>query len=82
MPGVSSLEIPPYNVQESSAYDLISGRVPLVTAARIVKVGLLSSLAFGLLQDALGLARGRRVGYVDLFLGRSRRGQNTENLII
>ena len=43
-------------------------RFPLPTAGRTIKVGLYSGLAFGLAQDALGLARGRRLGYVDFLL--------------
>ncbi|CAD6577444.1 MAG: hypothetical protein ASARMPREDX12_008350 [Alectoria sarmentosa] len=46
--------------------------LPLDTAARTIRTGLYGGLAFGLAQDALGLARGRRLGYVDLLLGRSR----------
>lgn len=40
-------------------------RLPLTTAARTAKLGLYSGLAFGLLQDLAGLARGRRLAYVD-----------------
>ena len=43
---------------------------PLSTAARTSKVGLIGALSYGLVQDALGLARGRRLGYVDFVLGR------------
>ncbi|CAF9934427.1 MAG: hypothetical protein ALECFALPRED_005942 [Alectoria fallacina] len=46
--------------------------LPLDTAARTIRTGLYGGLAFGLAQDALGLARGRRLGYVDFLLGRSR----------
>lgn len=46
--------------------------LPLNTAARTIRIGLYGGLAFGLAQDALGLARGRRLGYVDFFLGRNR----------
>ncbi|KAK0509077.1 hypothetical protein JMJ35_008448 [Cladonia borealis] len=45
-------------------------RFPLPTAARTSKVGLIGGLSYGLVQDALGLARGRRLGYVDFLLGR------------
>ncbi|MCJ1298252.1 hypothetical protein MMC08_001041 [Hypocenomyce scalaris] len=47
-------------------------RFPLITAARTAKVGLISGLAFGLAQDALNLAKGRRLAYVDFVLGRNR----------
>lgn len=47
-------------------------RFPLITAARTAKVGLLSGLTFGLVQDALSLARGHRLAYVDFVLGRNR----------
>jgi hypothetical protein len=40
-------------------------RFPIQTAARTATIGLKFGLAFGLLQDALSVARGRRVGYVD-----------------
>lgn len=46
--------------------------LPLNTAARTIRTGLYGGLAFGLAQDALGLARGRRLGYVDFLLGRRR----------
>ena len=46
-----------------------SDRFPLITAARTAKIGLLSGLAFGLTQDALGLTKGRRPFYIDLILG-------------
>ena len=42
------------------------------TAARTAKKGLLGGLAFGLVQDALGVARGRRIGYVDVLFGRGK----------
>lgn len=51
---------------------LLLDRFPLITAARTAKVGLLTGLAFGLVQDALGFAKGRRLAYVDFILGRNR----------
>ena len=51
-------------------------RFPLATAGRTIKVGLLSALAFGFAQDALGLARGRRLEYVDFLL--KKRDDNPE----
>lgn len=40
-------------------------RFPLATAARTAKLGAKAGLAFGLLQDAVGVARGRRIGYIE-----------------
>ena len=71
-----------YNLQEPSAYNLVSGRFPLATAVRTARLGLYSGLAFGILQDALSLARGRGVGYVDFLSGKSRHRGDTENRII
>ncbi|MCJ1382934.1 hypothetical protein MMC17_006047 [Xylographa soralifera] len=51
-------------------------RFPLITAARTAKIGLLSGLAFGLSQDALGLAKGRRPFYVDFILGSQDASEN------
>ena len=56
-------------------------RFPWPTAARTAKSGLKGGLAFGLAQDALGLARGRRLGYVDFILGRPRRDLATSDLV-
>lgn len=36
-----------------------------MTNIRIAKTGLYGGLVFGFVQDALGLARGRRLRYVD-----------------
>ena len=47
-------------------------RFPLPTAGRTIKTGLYSGLVFGFAQDALGLARGRRLHYLDLIMGTSR----------
>lgn len=56
-------------------------RFPLVTAARTAKTGIKVGLAYGLLQDGLGLLRGRRLGYVDWvsnrFLTRDRAGRSS-----
>ncbi|MCJ1246917.1 hypothetical protein MMC30_004128 [Trapelia coarctata] len=55
-------------------------RFPLATAARTAKIGLLSGLAFGLAQDALGLAKGQRPFYVDFLFGKKQRqGELLEN---
>jgi len=48
-------------------------RFPVITAARTARTGLLCGAAFGLVQDALFLARGRRLAYVDFLLGTKRR---------
>lgn len=48
-------------------------RFPVITAARTAKKGLAIGLAYGLVQDVLGLMRGRRLGYVDLLTGRRRK---------
>ncbi|KAK4542919.1 hypothetical protein LTR36_006108 [Oleoguttula mirabilis] len=40
-------------------------RFPVPTAARVAKMGAKVGLAFGLLQDATSLLRGRRLGYVE-----------------
>lgn len=51
--------------------------LPIATAARTAKVGLYTGLAFGLLQDLAGLARGRRLAYVDFLVGKkSHVGEN------
>lgn len=49
----------------------MADRFPLITAARTAKVGLYTGIAYGLCQDALSLARGRRLGYVDFLLGKN-----------
>lgn len=40
-------------------------RFPVPTAARLARMGAKVGLGFGLLQDAVGYARGRRLGYVE-----------------
>ena len=40
-------------------------RFPVQTAARTATMGLKFGLAFGVLQDVLSLARGRRLGFVE-----------------
>ncbi|KAA8574705.1 hypothetical protein EYC84_003955 [Monilinia fructicola] len=44
-------------------------RFPITTAARTAKTGLAFGIAYGLVQDAVGYARGRRLGYVDFITG-------------
>lgn len=58
----------PWHEADDSTPDVL----PLNTAARTIRTGLYGGLAFGLAQDALGLARGRRLNYVDFLLGRRR----------
>ncbi|SCO85915.1 uncharacterized protein FRV6_10042 [Fusarium oxysporum] len=45
-------------------------RLSLTTAARTARYGLLFGLAYGGIQDVLGLARGRPIGYVEFLRGR------------
>ncbi|OCK77766.1 hypothetical protein K432DRAFT_303465 [Lepidopterella palustris CBS 459.81] len=40
-------------------------KFPLPTAVRTAKLGLVVGLGFGLVQDAMALVKGQRVGYVD-----------------
>jgi len=54
-------------------------RFPIVTAARTAKTGLAFGLAYGLIQDALATAKGRRPGYVDFILRKGRRRATTED---
>ena len=42
----------------------------MITAARMAKMGLVCGLGFGLMQDALSLAKGKRLRYVDFILRR------------
>jgi len=68
-------------VMESSRQGRLTShkdRLPIPTAVRIAKMGLYSGLGFGLLQDLAGLARGRRLAYVDFLMGR-RLGVITDN---
>lgn len=48
-------------------------RFPITTAARTAKSGLAIGLAYGLAQDAVGAARGRKPAYVDFIQRRGRR---------
>lgn len=48
-------------------------RFPITTAARTAKSGLAIGLGYGLIQDALGVARGRTPAYVDFLRGKGRR---------
>ncbi|CAK4031813.1 Hypothetical predicted protein [Lecanosticta acicola] len=53
-------------------------RFPLPTAARTAKMGARAGLVFGLLQDAVSLVKGRRVGYVE-FVKRHTLGSKGED---
>ncbi|KAL8701720.1 MAG: hypothetical protein Q9201_004752 [Fulgogasparrea decipioides] len=44
------------------------------TAARTARAGLYTGLAYGLLQDAMALTRGRRLNYVDFLMGKKNDG--------
>lgn len=57
--------------------DIPSDNFALPTAGRTIKIGLYGGLAFGLVQDALGLARGRRLRYIDFLI---KDGSDLENL--
>lgn len=61
---------------------LVVGGFPLLTALRTLRLGLYTGLGFGLVQDALSLARGRRLDYVDFFLGRDRKREYMDDGII
>ena len=50
-----------------------------MTAMRTAKTGLYGGLAFGLVQDALGLARGRRLRYIDFISEMIERADNHKN---
>ncbi|APA09291.1 hypothetical protein SS1G_12074 [Sclerotinia sclerotiorum 1980 UF-70] len=54
-------------------------RFPITTAARTAKTGLAFGIGYGLVQDAVGYARGRRLGYVDFLMGAGRRGEKEES---
>jgi len=57
-------------------------RFPVPTAARVAKMGIKAGLGYGLLQDAVSIWRGRRLGYVE-FVKRqlSPRGTTTDELM-
>jgi len=50
----------------------ILDRFSLPAVTRTAKTSLMGGLAFGLIQDVLGLARGRRLAYVDVIRGKGR----------
>lgn len=56
-------------------------RFPIPTAARVAKLGAKVGLAYGLLQDAVSLLRGRRLGYAD-FIRRHTWGTIEEDRVI
>ena len=53
-------------------------RFPITTAARTAKTGLAIGLAYGLAQDAVAAAKGRRLGYVDFLLRQSRKSAKAD----
>ena len=57
---------------------ITTDRFPVTTAARTAKSALAVGLAYGLAQDALGAARGRRPKYVDFILRTGQRKVDTE----
>lgn len=57
-------------------------RFSIATAARTARTGLYGGLAFGLIQDAISLARGRHLAYVDFLLGRNRYLRETNSKAI
>jgi hypothetical protein len=53
--------------------DLAADGFPLVMAARTTRAALLMGLLYGGLQDAVGFARGRHIGYIDAIQSTFRR---------
>ncbi|KAM0511011.1 hypothetical protein ACHAPE_010326 [Trichoderma viride] len=66
-----------------SAGTWLTDRFSLSTAARTAKYGLVFGLAYGGVQDLVGLARGRPIGYVELIRRRfgsgSREGKRSDD---
>ncbi|KAE8450663.1 hypothetical protein EG329_006007 [Mollisiaceae sp. DMI_Dod_QoI] len=54
-------------------------RFPVTTAARTAKTGLAIGLAYGLAQDAIAAAKGRRLAYVEFILRKGRRKVDVES---
>ncbi|KAI9699254.1 MAG: hypothetical protein M1820_007226 [Bogoriella megaspora] len=54
-------------------------RFPMPTAARTAKMGLRFGLGYGILQDVVGVLKGRRVGYIDWIIGRSKSEVNVNS---
>lgn len=54
----------------------VADKLPMITIVKMTKLGLLCGLGYGLLQDAMKLLQGQRVGYVDFLLGRSLKPPN------
>ena len=61
---------------------ITADRFPITTAARTAKSGLAIGLAYGLAQDAVGFAKGRRPGYIDYLLRGGRRKADKEKSIM
>lgn len=55
-------------------------RFPIATAAKTAKGGLAAGVIYGVVQDALGAARGRTPGYVDFIRRRGRRKGDLEQI--
>lgn len=62
-----------YILSRFVTHDNCLDRFPLVTTARMARMGLLAGLAFGIFQDALSLTRGNRLAYIDILTGTMRR---------
>lgn len=50
-------------------------QLPMVTTARMTRIGLVAGLGYGFAQDAVQLLHGQRLGYIDFLLGRGRRNR-------
>ena len=68
--------------KKDHAENVLLDKFPLHTAARTTKLGLLSGLGFGLVQDALSLAKGNRLDYVDFILRKYRRSKHAIDQLI
>ena len=53
-------------------------RFPITTAARTAKSGLAIGLAYGLAQDAIAAAKGKKPGYADFIMRGRRRKADIE----
>ncbi|TAQ87497.1 hypothetical protein B7494_g4179 [Chlorociboria aeruginascens] len=55
---------------------------PLIMIARTARTGLLFGLVYGLLQDAVGVMKGRRLDYVDFIMRRGRRRERNKEFVL
>ena len=53
--------------------DILLDRQDVFTAARNAKTSLVVSLAYGLIQDAISLVKGNKLGYVEFVKGKIKR---------